>query len=91
MLLLVLIDLSRADLALFESYENKTLALLGRYGASLKMRVRSIDGSREVHLLEFPDAPALEAFRSEPARMAAQDLWQSCGASATIEEVAHVA
>ena len=87
MRMLVQFDLSEADLALFESYENQVLALLPHHGAKLETRVRSIDGRREVHLLHFPNARAREDFRNDPARLAIQDVWKRCGARSTSEEV----
>lgn len=87
MLLLVRIDLSNADVPLFEKYEEKVLALLGDHGAKLKERLRSKDGLAETHLLEFPDTMALEGFRADPARQSVQDMWERCGASSVITEV----
>jgi uncharacterized protein (DUF1330 family) len=84
--MLVQIDLSEADLSLFESYEDQVLALLPHYGAKLEARLRSIDGRREVHLLHFPDASARENFRNDPALPAMQDVWKRCVARSTSEE-----
>jgi hypothetical protein len=90
MLLLVQIDLSNADVPLFEVYEKKILGLLGAHGARLEARLRSKDGLTEFHLLEFPDAAALEGFRADPARLGAQDMWKRCGASSAITEVGRI-
>jgi len=87
MLLRVQIDLSDADVALFDQYEEGVLALLPDYGANLIERIRSIDGRTETHLLEFPDADALARFRADPRRAGLQDLWVRCGASAVATEV----
>lgn len=59
MLFLVDLDISKADLALFEEYETKVLSLLESYGAKLLERLRSTDETREFHLLHFPDLRAL--------------------------------
>lgn len=91
MLLFAQIDLSTADLPLFEAYEARVLALLGHYGARLEARLRSADGQSEVHLLDFPDAQALEAYRNDPVRIAAQPMWQACGAVAQSMEVVRIA
>lgn len=91
MLLLVEIDLSAAELGVFEEYENRVLALLPKYGATLEARVRSLDDRSEVHLLRFPDDEALEASRNDPDRLAAQDLWTRCGASLASREVKRIA
>ena len=90
MLMLAQIDLSRANLALFEEYESTVLSLLQRYGARLEERLRSTDGTAELHLLYFPDAPSLAAFRSDPVRAAAQEIWEQSGASSTLTEVARL-
>jgi len=90
MLLLVQIDLSSADLPLFEAYEERVLALLSNYGAKLEERLRSSDGQREVHLIDFPSTEALDAFRNDQTRSAAQDMWKRCGASSVLMEVNRV-
>ena len=87
MLILVQIDLAHADLPLFEAYEEKVLALLGDHGGALKERLRSADGHSEVHLIDFPDAQALDAYRNDPRRIAMQHMWQGCGAGAVTIEV----
>ena len=65
---LVTIDLTGADLALFESFEAKVLQLVPKYGGRLEMRVRALDNSSETHLLYFPDAQNYDSYRSDPAR-----------------------
>ena len=87
MLLLVEIDLSSADIVLFEAYEERVLALLPKHGATLLERVRSSDGPSEMHLIDFPDAAALASFSADPVRLAARDLWQKSRASAVSKEV----
>ena len=91
MLILVEIDLAGADLALFEDYEARVLARLGEYGATIEARLLSADRRRELHLLHFPDRQAREDFRNDPVRLAAQDLWTRCGASAVSSEVTRIA
>lgn len=86
-LFLVRIELADSNLALFEAYEHHVLALLPKHGARLVERLRATDGSSEIHLLQFPDAAAFEPYRDDPARMALQDMWRDCGATATITEV----
>lgn len=81
MLLMVQIDLTDANLALFEDYEAQVLALLGKYGARLEERLRSADATTETHLLFFPDEAAFAAFRADPVRATLQDQWIACGAS----------
>jgi hypothetical protein len=87
MLVLAQIDLSNADLALFDEYESTVLALLEKYGARLEDRLRSADDRAEVHLLYFPNGGSLAAFRSDPIRASAQDIWERSGASSSLTEV----
>ena len=84
---LVTIDLSDADVPIFEAYEAKVLSLLDKYGGRLEMRVRSLDGRSETHLLFFPSAQAFENYRADPIRVAAQDDWRRCGAKSVVAEV----
>jgi hypothetical protein len=90
MLFLVQIDLSKADVACFEDYEAKVLPQLGQYGGRLEMRVRSVDGQNETHLVYFPDAVAREKFLFDPIRKAARFDWERCGAVSSVSEVASV-
>lgn len=87
MLVLVQIDLTSADLHLFDEYEARVLPQLKHYGARLIERLRSVDQQNEMHFLEFPDAEALERFRADPIRASLQDKWRETGAVATLTEV----
>ncbi len=80
MRLLVNIDLTAADLAIFESYEATVLPLVAKHGGRLEMRVRTLDGFCETHLLFFPDEMSLEAYRSDPERVAVLSEWEASGA-----------
>jgi len=90
MLLLVHIDLTNANLPQFDAYEETVLALLHDHGAKLMVRLRSTDGLKETHLLEFPDRPAFDAFRANPIRAAAQTAWEQCGATSIVTEVERI-
>jgi uncharacterized protein (DUF1330 family) len=83
----VTIDLTGADLGVFEAYESKVLALLEKHGGKLEMRVRALDGSCETHLLHFPSAQAFETYLSDPARLAIRGEWERSGARSTAIEV----
>ena len=87
---LVTIDLTGADLALFEVYEATVLPLLGKHGGRLEMRVRALDGSCETHLLYFPDAEAFERYRNDPRRVAVLGQWERSGATSSAAEVEQV-
>ncbi len=87
MRLLLHIDLTGADLVLFEQYEDAVLALLPHHGAVLEQRVRAADGAVETHLIRFPDRSAFEAFIADPRRLAMAKYWTACGAKAQRWEV----
>ncbi len=87
MLRLVTIDLAGADLIAFEAYESKVLPLVQRHGGRVELRVRARDGSREFHLLRFPDDATYQRFRDDPLRTGAQDLWRLSGAAISGIEV----
>jgi len=84
---LVTIDLTDADVAMFEAYEAKVLPLLERHGGRLELRVRALDGRSETHLLYFPDAQAAEDYRTDPGRVAVLGEWERCGAKAVVQDV----
>lgn len=90
MLILVQLDISEAEMALFDDYEAQLTSLLGRHGGKLLERLRSTNEKSEVHLLYFPDAEALDAFRAVLARAALQELWLKCGSSSSLTEVRRV-
>jgi hypothetical protein len=88
LLRLVTIDLSQANLDVFERNEASILAL---HRGRLELRVRALDGRTETHLLYFPDEQAFNAFRSDPARLALAGEWKRCGALSTVQPVERIA
>jgi|GEM_PF-929921 len=87
---LVVLDLSNADIQLFENYERQVLPLLGKYGGKLELSVRCIDAMTETHLLHFPDITHFEQFLSDPNRAALKDEWTLTGVKSTITDVVQV-
>jgi len=87
---LIAIDLTSADVALFESYERKVLPLLSKHDGKLELCVRSVDGSTETHVLYFPDAMSLDAFLADPSRAVLSDEWTRAGVMSTITDVVTV-
>ena len=69
-----------AGVAAFAAYEEAVLPLLPEHGARLDLRLCAAGGRVELHLLWFPDAQALEAYRADPRRAAAGDLLTASGA-----------
>ena len=90
MLRLVTIDLSDADVGVFEAYEAKVLALLPKHGGRVEMRVRALDGQSETHLLHFPDHQTFEAYRADPARLEIAAEWEKSGAQSLAVDVERV-
>ena len=87
---LIVIDLTTADVALFESYERKVLPILSKYDGRLELSVRSVDGATETHALYFPDAMSFDAFMTDPSRTALRDEWIRVGVMSTISDVVKV-
>lgn len=87
---LVVIDLTAANIELFESYERKVLPLLKKYNAELELSVRSIDGSTETHVLYFPASMCFEGFITDPVRTALTEDWKRTGVNSTISDVEQV-
>lgn len=75
----------------FATYEATVLALLAAHGGRLQRRLRSDDGTFEVHILRFRDEAALAQFRADPRRAAAQPLLERSGAKVVLSRVADVA
>lgn len=58
------------------TYEDRVLALLPAHGGRVVQRVRAVEATGapyEVHVLEFPDTDALDAYMSDPVRVALAD------------------
>ena len=87
---LIVVDLTAADIGLYESYERKVIPLLNKYGGRMESGVRSVDGMTETHILYFPDVKSFEAFLSDPVRTQLQGEWQLTGAMTTITNVIEV-
>ena len=64
------------------AYEDRVLPLLAEHGAALERRLRTADGTTEVHLVRFPSQAAVEAFiatRAVTAPAAARSLGRDDG------------
>ena len=74
MLVAAIIDVAPADIERFRVYEEVVLGLLERHGGRLERRLRSDDGSSEIHLIEFADPAGYTAYLADPDRASAQRL-----------------
>jgi hypothetical protein len=79
-----------AGVADFQAYEGAVLQLLGRHGGLLERRLRTADGATEIHVVSFPDAEALAAYRTDPERAEFTPLLTQSGAEMAIYEVTDV-
>jgi hypothetical protein len=63
------------------------LPLLPEYGGALERRLRSADGTKELHIVRFGSRADFERFRSDPRRSAAAPLLQRSGAVVKMMEL----
>jgi hypothetical protein len=70
-----------AGIDAFARYEAAVLPLLSDHGVILERRLRTADGTTEIHIVRFPDEAALAAYRADPRRAAAQPELVASGAA----------
>ena len=75
----------------FNDYEAKVLPLLADHGGVLQRRLRTEDGTVEIHLVWFPSEAAFAAFRDDPRRAANAPLMTQSGAAAELLRLQDVA
>ena len=63
------IDLSDADIEIFDRYEQLALDVLEEHGGLVLARVRDVEERREWHLLQVPSKAAWDSFRADPRRV----------------------
>jgi hypothetical protein len=71
----------------FRRYERAVLPLLTDHGGAMQRRLRSEDGTVEVHMVGFPSAEAFASYRSDPGRERHADLLGSSGADIEVFEL----
>ncbi len=78
MIVVATLTVRTAEVDAFEAFEREAAAILARHGARIARTVREAPGTagtfREVHLVEFPDRGAFEAYRADPALAALAPL-----------------
>jgi antibiotic biosynthesis monooxygenase (ABM) superfamily enzyme len=84
MLIVVTIDLSMANLAAFDRYEEKALSLLVAMCGTLQRRIQSRDTTTETHILHFANEDSFARFMASPDRAALHPEWLACGAKASL-------
>jgi hypothetical protein len=80
-----------AGLAAFQAYEAAVLPLLAEHDGTLQRRLRTGDGATEVHVIHFPSAARLDAYRADPRRAAHAGRFTESGAAVEVFTVADVA
>ena len=63
-------DLAAEAVGAFQTYEERVLPLLARHDGELERRLRSADGTTEVHVLSFGSESAWRGYLDDPARAA---------------------
>jgi Fe-S cluster biogenesis protein NfuA len=91
LLLVVVARVPAEGVAEFEAYEGRVLPLLAEHGGSLERRLRSADGTAEVHVISFSSAGAFAAYVADARRAEHAPLLARSGASVEVLEVQEVA
>ena len=81
----------REGIPAFRAYEDAVLPLLLEFGAHLERRLRTQDGTRELHILKFPSEERLEQFRADPRRARHAHLLLLSGAKSEVTVMHDVA
>ncbi len=89
-LLALVARIPAGGVAAFQAYEDAVLPLLPRHGGTLQRRLRTADGTVEVHVVHFTSRAAFESFRGDPTRAAAAHLLTASGASTEVHDVSDV-
>ena len=80
-----------AGMPAFRSYEAAVLPLLHDFGATLERRLRSEDGTREIHIVRFSSRENLDRFRADPRRSNHAHLLALSGAKTDVTVMRDVA
>lgn len=69
-MLAVVVEMRAGAVADGQRYEDAVLGLLQRHGGHLERRLRSADGVTEVQIIRFDSPGGLDAFMTDPERLA---------------------
>jgi hypothetical protein len=84
---LVLARVPVEGIEVYREYESRVLPLLERHQGSLERRLRSGDGTIEVHLVSFPSPAHFDAYREDPERERHRLLLEAAGAAVELFEL----
>lgn len=79
MLVAMIAEVAPDSIERFRSYEQLVLPLLTEHGGRLERRVRTPDGTTEIHLIAFDDQDGYRAYLDDPARVAARTALDGAG------------
>ena len=63
------VDVPPGGVAAFQRYENRVLPMLQRHDGVIERRLRTPDGTTEVHVLSFPAEGAYRGYLDDPERV----------------------
>ena len=81
MLMTAIIRIPKDGLGAFLAYEDQVIPLQAEHGAVLERRVRTPDGTTEVHLVRFPSRAAVDAYMDDARRRDHRHLFDASGAA----------
>src|SRR3954454_20114587 len=81
MLVVAIARIPLDGLADYAAYESRVLSLLPAHGAKLERRLRTTDGTTEIHVIWFPSQGALEGYLADPLRERHRSLLDASGAA----------
>jgi len=65
----------------FSAYEDGVMPLQSEHGAVMERRLRTTDGTTEIHVMRFPSQAAFDAYMNDPRRQEFRHLFDTSGAS----------
>ena len=74
----------------FQAYENAVLPLLPEYNGRLERRLRSPDGTVEIHIISYPSDADRQNYRNDPRRLAQARLLEKSSAKFELLRMADV-
>ena len=70
----LIVRLPPEGIADFRAYEDAVLPLLPEFGGRLERRLRSADGTVEVHVVSYASEADAQNYRADPRRLARAEL-----------------